>query len=249
MRYNMGVYGTPFCNVGPAYGRCCKTRACAGGQQGPPGPRGDMGPPGPAGPPGAPGPQGPAGPRGEPGPMGPTGLAGPAGLQGEPGPAGPPGTPGPIGPQGEPGPIGPIGESGPEGPQGPAGPQGPPADASAILQAANRYTDEQILLNTPTVVDYGTIPPGGGVALLNDSIGRMVVSGNVSISVPAYVDGTENSAYSSIEVLAAGTQTWVGNFFSAPAQLSVGVSEVWVKGILLSSGIVKWAFDAKFRGS
>ncbi len=152
---------------------------------------------------------------------------------------------GATGPQGEPGPTGPAGAT---GVTGPTGATGPPVDASAILAQANAYTDEQIALHTPTVIDYGTIPAGGSVALLNDSIGRMVVQGGFTISVPSFVEGTENSAYSSIQVLAVGVQNWVGNFFSPPSQLPLGVNEVWVKGIRLNSGEIKWAFDAKARG-
>lgn len=158
------------------------------------------------------------------------------GAQGIPGAQGPAGVQGPIGPQGEP------------GPEGPVGPQGPPADVSFILALANEYTDEQIALNTPVVVDYGTIPSGGSVTLLTDSIGRMVVAGSFTIQVPAFVEGKENSAYSSVQVLAAGTQSWIGNLFSAPPSLSVGVNEIWVKGIRLDSGVIKWTFDTKFRG-
>ncbi len=228
--------------VKPGYGtgrgcsRCSKIRFCSTGPQGPPGPRGESGPQGSAGV------QGPAGPQGM------TGPAGPVGPQGEPGLLGPAGPQGEIGPKGEIGPQGEPGEQGLQGEPGPQGPEGPPADVSSILALANQYTDEQILLNTPTVVDYGTIPSGGGVTLLNDSIGRMVVSGSVTISVPPYEEGRENSAYSSIEVLATGTQNWIGEFFSVPSQLSAGVNEIWVKGIRLNSGGVKWAFDAKFRG-
>ncbi len=236
------------------------------GPRGPVGEQGEAGPEGPAGPQGSIGPEGVAGPQGlqgEPGPQGPMGvqgMPGPQGSPGEQGPSGPQGMPGPqgligpegpsgaTGPQGDPGPQGPSGEQGPIGPQGPTGPEGPPADVSFILALANAYTDEQIRLNTPVVVDYGTIPPGGSVALINDSIGRMVCAGGFTIQVPAYVEGAENSAYSSIEILSAGAQSWVGNFFSAPNLLSVGVNEVWVKGIRLNSGIIKWAFDSKFRG-
>ncbi len=142
-----------------------------------------------------------------------------------------------------------MGEQGIPGPQGPTGPEGPPADTAFILAQAAAYTDEQILLHTPVVVDYGTIPSGGSVQLLNDSIGRMVVESNVTIQVPPFVEGRENSAYSSIEVLAPGVQNWVGDFFAPPTALSVGVNEIWVKGIRLNSGLIKWAFDAKFRGS
>lgn len=152
------------------------------------------------------------------------------------------GIPGPTGP------AGPEGQAGPEGPAGPTGPTGPAADAEAILAEAAAYTDLQISLHTPTVIDYGTIPPGGSVNLVNDSIGRMVVQGAFTIAVPPFVEGTENSAYSSIQVLATGIQTWVGNFFSPPQALPLGVNEVWVKGIRLNSGEVKWAFDMKARG-
>lgn len=193
-------------------------------------------------------PPGPTGPQGEPGPQGIPGLRGPVGEQGEAGPQGPAGVQGAVGPQGVPGPEGPIGSQGIPGPQGPMGPQGPPADVSFILATANAYTDEQILLNTPVVVDYGVIPAGGSVILLSDSIGRMVANGGFTIQVPTYAEGKENSAYTSIEVLSAGAQSWIGNFFSVPNTLSVGVNEVWIKGIRLNSGVIKWTFDSRFRG-
>lgn len=217
----------------------------------PPGPAGPIGPqgiPGPRGPVGAQGEAGSQGPPGPQGAIGPQGTPGPQGLQGEAGPQGPMGVQGISGAQGPAGVQGPIGPQGIPGPQGPIGPQGPPADVSFILALANEYTDEQILLNTPAVVDYGIIPSGGTVMLVNDSIGRMVAAGSITIQVPTYVEGKENSAYSSIEVLSPGSQSWIGDFFSAPTPLSVGVNEVWLKGIRLNSGMIKWTFDSKFRG-
>ncbi len=182
-------------------------------------------------------------------------MPGPAGLQGIPGetgPAGPQGLPGLPGPQGSIGPQGPQGEpglQGPQGPQGEAGPQGPPADTAAILAAAAAYTDLQISLHTPAVIDYGLIPAGGTVALQNDSIGRMVAQGGFTAVLPAFSEGTENSAYSSVEVLAVGAQTWTGGtFFTPPMPLPLGVNEIWVKGIRLNDGQIRWAFDMKARG-
>ncbi len=190
--------------------------------------------------PGQPGPTGPQGVQGEMGPQG------PQGVQGEMGPQGMQGVQGEMGPQGM---QGLQGEMGPQGMQGEMGPQGPPADTTAILAAAAAYTDLQISLHTPTVIDYGVIPPGGIVTLLNDSIGRMVVQGGFTIVLPAYIEGTENSAYSSIEVLAVGAQTWTGGiFFTPPMPLPLGVNEIWVKGIRLNSGEIRWAFDMKARG-
>lgn len=142
-----------------------------------------------------------------------------------------------------------MGMQGPQGEIGPQGPQGEPADNSAILAAAATYTDQQISLHTPTVVDYGLIPAGGAVALLNDSIGRMVVQGIFTVMLPAFVEGMENAAYASVEVLASGLQSWTGGtFFTPPMPLPTGVNEVWVKGIRLNNGQIRWAFDTKARG-
>lgn len=242
------------------------------GPTGPQGPQGVPGPQGPIGPEGNPGLQGIMGPQGDPGPIGPTGSQGVPGPQGSIGPQGEPGVQGAIGPQGIPGPMGPIGiqgepglqgpiglqgVAGPQGPigpqgepglEGPIGPQGPPADATAILAQANAYTDAQITANSPVIVDYGPIPAGGSVNLINDSIGRMVALGGFTIQVPAYEEGKENSAYCSIEILAPGVQNWAGNFFSTPPVLSVGTNEIWIKGIRLNNGLIRWAFDSKFRG-
>ncbi len=192
---------------------------------------------------GVPGQVGPAGPQGVPGPQGAQGPQGEIGSQGIPGPQGIQGPQGDIGAQGIPGP------QGIQGPQGEIGPQGPPADTSAILAVAAAYTDLQISLHTPIVVDYGLIPPGGTIALLNDSIGRMVVQGGFTIVLPTFIEGSENSAYSSIQVLAVGAQAWIGGvFFTPPMPLPLGVNEIWVKGIRLNNGEIRWAFDMKARG-
>ncbi len=225
------------------------------------GPTGPTGPQGPAGPPGGTGPAGPVGPTGVQGPAGAQGvegMQGPQGEQGAQGAQGPmgaqgiQGVPGPAGDQGAPGVQGPMGAQGIQGPQGeigPQGPQGPPADTSAILAQANAYTDQQIAIHTPTVIDYGVLPPGGTETLLNDSIGRIVAQGGFTINLPTFTEGLENSAYSSIQVLAAGPQIWSGGiFFTAPTLLPLGVNEIWVKGIRLNNGEIRWTFDTKARG-
>ncbi len=243
------------------------------GVPGPPGAIGSMGLEGPQGPVGLPGPQGIPGQDGmqgiqgipgAQGPQGDQGLMGVQGPQGIPGPTGPEGAQGPAGPQGAQGPAGMQGEQGLQGPIGPqgeqgiTGPTGPAADTDSILAQANAYsnqlyaqsiayTNTQILLNTILVVDYGLIPAGGSVILLNNSSGRMIAEGGFTIFMPEYVPQRENTIYVSIQILANGTQTWPAVFFTPPPILPIGINEVWMKAILLFDGSIRWAFDTISR--
>lgn len=127
-------------------------------------------------------------------------------------------------------------------------------DATAILNAANTYTNQlfgqaiaytndQIRENTTLVVDYGLIPGGATVSLINNSSGRMIAQGGFSISMPAFNPARENTIYISVQVLANGTQLWPPVFFTPPPTLPIGVNEVWMKAIALFDGSILWAFD------
>lgn len=109
------------------------------------------------------------------------------------------------------------------------------------------YTDVQIGLHTTVVVDYGLVPNGTAVTLLNNSSGRMIAAGAFTITLPAFEPLRENTIYVSIQVLANGTQTWPGVFFTPPPPLPIGVNEVWLKAILLFDDSIRWAFDTILR--
>ncbi len=113
---------------------------------------------------------------------------------------------------------------------------------------ANAYTDEQIRLHTIVVVDYGLIPAGGTIALVNNSSGRIVAAGGFTVTLPAYEEGRENTIYSSIQILALGPQIWPSGFFTPPPTLPLGVNEFWIKGIRLFDGSIRWTFDTIGRG-
>ncbi len=109
------------------------------------------------------------------------------------------------------------------------------------------YTDEQISLHTTAVIDYGLIPNGATITMLNNSIGRMIAAGSFTIVLPTFDPLRENMIYVSIQVLANGAQTWPSVFFTPPPPLPIGVNEVWMKAILLFDGSVRWAFDTILR--